>query len=101
MDKTKGRKNMRLYRTRVEPDNRDIGANRTLFNTSLVKAKQTANQYPDCNLDIAECTVFTDLKAQEWVALLEMDSPGQQEGMTPVDFISEVKLIWTQERKTK
>ncbi len=87
---------MKLYR--IQNQKRHWGIE-TRFATSLTKTKQIAKKMTGTSKTISECQIADRLTAQDWIDLLEMDSPGVQEGKTPVDFITSSKVIWTKECK--
>lgn len=90
---------MKLYRIRIDPTGKSNWCRETYFRTSAVKAKQVASKFKGRRVEIDECQVRDRLTAENWIALLEFDSPGSAEGLTPVDFIESSQTIWTNRRK--
>ncbi len=72
----------------------------TRFKTSLIDATRVGRAMPAGTIVISKCHVRSDLKASDWIDLLEADAPGCQEvNHTSVDFIDNETHVKTIEVK--
>ena len=82
---------MRLYRTQGFRK-RLVGETR--WSTSLVKARQATPDYEQ--VKVSACEIDSRLTADDWIDLLEWDSPGlQNPDRTPVDFFLSHEVVWS------
>jgi len=87
---------MKLYEIRVA----NLGIMRlrdTYYSTSQAKAMALFRKHKKwgATVDLYHCEVDTNLKADDWCALLESDAPGTACNMTPQDRITGRTLIAT------
>lgn len=97
---------MQLYRVQVfnDPTKRTPRI-ATSFHTSSVKARRKARsaaKHEHCErVELDRCDVQQKLSVQDWIDLLESDSPGMTMTKTPVDFITHIEPIGTIEGAAK
>lgn len=85
---------MKLFRIKAG-ERRYFGITR--FTTSFSKARTIAielkKEYKAVMVE--ECQITSHLTVQDWIELLESDSPSPHDPIcTPVDFITSVKTVW-------